>query len=125
MAGIKTQRYQILIDNCSCRNPIGSRQKEFFYLLDSGLKGVQALEKMGVTRMCCRIQFLFPPVHDMIDRSSGRFIDDTNETGQGIIKKSTYVLSPKNPPPDFPSLPGMSVDDEKVEKIEIEPELPF
>ena len=60
---------------CSCRDesgfftPIASRYKEFFNYLNEGINSADALNKMKIYRICCRIKFLSMPILPMIDRT--------------------------------------------------------
>lgn len=75
--------YSVVFDVCSCvgdngeLTPIGERYREYYNLLKKGMRGADALDKMGIKRMCCRQRFLSIPLKPMIDRSRNRFVNDT------------------------------------------------
>lgn len=93
---------------CRCRDddnkltPIARIYKTYFDKLKEGRKGVEALNEMGLMRMCCRQRFLSIPIDHMIDRSKDRLY---NHQGRELITQNTRTLSPGVAPPDFPALP--------------------
>ena len=100
--------YSYPTDKCSCRNskgvltPIGERYPEYYNLVTkNGLSGIEALKKMKIERMCCRLRFLNLVIAPMIERSKDRYINE-NEG----IHLSTRELNPEFLPPNFPSIPG-------------------
>jgi len=48
----------------TCSKVLASKQEEFERLiLEVGMAPGEALDKMGITRFCCRIEMLCPPVY--------------------------------------------------------------
>lgn len=105
MADIKF--YNLPFHKCSCRDKIGRptliarRYRQYYDLLKEKKSGIQALDEMGIKRMCCRKSYLVLPVQPMIDRNTDRFYDDTR---RDVIRADTRELKPGINPPDFPLL---------------------
>lgn len=92
---------------CRCRDeyeklkPIARIYKTYFDKLKEGLSGVEALNSMGLMKMCCRQRFLSIPLDHMIDRSKDRIYNDDDRR---LVTQSTRILAPGVQPPDFPAL---------------------
>ena len=102
---------------CSCNDdlynptPIGKLQKDFEELRLSGLSNYEALQKMKVTRLCCREALFNPCMIFLNSENKGRISDDTGhlaprEPGK-IVRPvdsqiDTAAIVPKR---ELPSLP--------------------
>lgn len=112
--------FPVMMKYCTCTDstgsltPLGHRQQEYEDLLHQNLKPVEALERMGVRRMCCRNAFLNPPYIFLIDSNTGRFTDTTGLLNQNVgngdflIHRETVMIDGptidvKIPLPDIPS----------------------
>ena len=84
-------RFPLVMRYCTCTDSTGSmtqlgyRQKEYEDLVRSGSTSAQSLDRMGLTRMCCREAFLNPPNLFLMDSNTGRFRDET-----GLINQNTF-----------------------------------
>ena len=99
--------YNLPYHQCSCRDckneatKIAKNYKKYYDMIRDGKKGVEALNKLKIFRMCCRKRYSCIPIIPMIDRSNGRFFDDTT---RNAISDDTRELKPGIQPPDFPLL---------------------
>ena len=92
---------------CSCTdefyNPthLAKHQKEFEELRLSGLSNYEALQKMGIKRLCCR-EALFNPATIFMKSSNVDRIRDEIGKSVSIRNKDTAPILPKRKVPDLP-----------------------
>lgn len=104
---------------CSCTddfyNPteIGKRQIEYEGLRLKGMSRVEALDSMGLVKLCCRESIFNPPMIFLNNENVGRLRDETNilsttlNNGKLRLKnqetiKDTPEILPKKPLPELP-----------------------
>jgi hypothetical protein len=78
---------------------LGRYQSEFELRTLKGENPIDILDDLGLTKICCRTNMLYPPTFPVIDANVGRIIDDTTS------RKSTYIDGPElflDKVPDFP-----------------------
>ena len=87
--GEETFFYSILSDTCSCRDEYGELRKignlyKAYYssIVKDKEPPIDTLNRMNITRMCCRSRFLSMPIVPMIERSKDRIVDTMTNTSQ-------------------------------------------
>tara|TARA_R100000664_G_C2711419_1_gene108069 strand:+ start:175 stop:501 length:327 start_codon:yes stop_codon:yes gene_type:complete len=99
--------YTLIHHHCSCRDDfdqltnIARDYREFITRVKNGEKSVDVLNSLKIMKMCCRFKFLSVSYVPMIDRSTNRYYDDT----ENLVTKNTRELKFKKSPPDFPIFP--------------------
>lgn len=77
---------------CTCRQQLGKYQSEFEIRISQGEKPIDVLDSLGMNKMCCRTNMLYPPTFPVIDSNAGRVIDEGGILG--IEQKFTYLDGP-------------------------------
>ena len=108
------QKYCTCTDDMYNPTLIGMRQREFEELKLSGLSTYDALQKMGIMRLCCREALFNCCLLFLNDENVGRIVDDTGHLAPkepGRISRAvmtrinTENVHPIEPKHELPGLP--------------------
>jgi DNA-directed RNA polymerase subunit N (RpoN/RPB10) len=82
------------------------KHKEFEAIMKTVLLPAEAVNRMGVKRMCCRKNFINPTQLLFVDRNSGRYEDSSNPNYPILVDGETPT--PKRQVPALPSMMNYS-----------------
>jgi DNA-directed RNA polymerase subunit N (RpoN/RPB10) len=87
-------RIKTVQKRCTCRRRLGRLQAEFELRIRNGETPIKALENMGITLCCCRLNMLYPPTFPVSAADSGVFYDEP-----GLSENSRGKLTVHDSPP--------------------------
>lgn len=97
------QRYCTCTDELYTPSLLGPHVRQFEELRLKGLNNFQALEKMGIKRICCREALFNPASIFMTSENVDRVKIDTIGKNYKVDNKNTADILPKKPVPELPS----------------------
>jgi len=87
-----TQKYCTCTDENYNPTQIGYLQKDYEKLRNNGVSFYDAMEKLGIKRLCCRETLFNPPFLFLNNDSGSRIIDKV-----GLLTKQTDIIISKRP----------------------------
>ncbi len=103
-------RYPLVMRYCTCSNvygvqtEAGKHQRQYETYRAQNMSVSESLNRMGLSRICCRDCFMNPAHLYLQDANSIRFRDEvghTTQTGTVTYHGGEDIL-PSTPPPPFP-----------------------
>lgn len=82
------ETFNLMAVRCTCGKNVGSYQYQYERLLREGYNIEQALDRLGMTRQCCRKEFMCPMIVPLgIERSYGEREEVILSEEQGIVHR--------------------------------------
>ncbi len=97
------QRYCVCTDEFYNPSLLAKHHKEYEELRLKGLSTFQALEKMGVKRLCCREALFNPATVFLTSENVDRIRIDKTMKVYKVANRNTESILPKRDVPDIPA----------------------